>query len=140
MNPHSTLRCCTGLLLSALCAPSFAQSNAAPPEQIIATYEGQVFNGDNMDRILTTFVIEDGKKLIGTYVVEEETGLESGNLSDCLLEGTYSVACHWRDKYGAGFARILFSADYRSFNGFWGQSSDTTFFPWNGMRKESSEK
>ena len=140
MNSHSILRCVIGLMLSALCTTSFAQSDTTPSKQIIATYEGQVFNGDNMDRVLTTFVIEDGKKLMGTYVVEEETGLESGNLSDCLLEGTYTVTCTWRDKYGGGFARILFSADYRSFNGFWGQSSDTTFLPWNGVRKESGEK
>lgn len=140
MIPQSIIRCIICLMLSALCAPSSAQSDAVPSQPIIATYEGQVFNGDDIDPILTTFVIEDGKKLMGTYVIEEETGFESGNLSDCQLEGTYTVTCTWRDKYGAGFARILFSTDYRSFNGFWGQSSDTTLLPWSGVRKDASEK
>lgn len=140
MIPNSIVRGIVCLMLGLICAPCYAQNDAAPPLPIVATYEGQVFNGDNMDPILTTFVIEDGKKLVGTYVVEEETGFESGNLSDCQLEGTYTVTCTWNDKYGSGFARILFSADYRSFSGYWGQSSDTTFLPWNGQRKEGGDK
>jgi sugar/nucleoside kinase (ribokinase family) len=111
-----------------------------PPQPIIATYEGQVYSGDKMAAILTTFTIQVGKQLAGTYVIEAEDGFESGILSECRLEGTYTVSCTWQDKHGTGFARILFSADYRSFNGYWGESSDTTLFPWNGQRSERGEE
>ena len=126
-------------IVAATFASAATAQGDAPAQPVIATYEGQVFNGDNMDPILTTFTIEDGKKLKGAYVIEDETGLESGNLSDCQLEGLYTVTCMWTDKYGTGLARILFSSDYRSFHGYWGQSSDTTFLPWNGVRKDSAE-
>lgn len=139
MNAKTAARCMFIAVIFGS-AVAQAQSDQAPPPPILATYEGQVFNGDDMDSILTTFSIEDGKQLSGTYVVEEETGMETGKLSDCKLEGAYTVTCTWQDKYGTGFARILFSADYRSFSGYWGQSSETTFLPWNGVRKESSEK
>ena len=138
MIPASFVRIFSAMILSLAFGSSFAQSDA--PQAIIATYEGLVFNGDNMDPILTTFIIEDGKKLKGTYVIEDEEGFESGTLTDCTLEGTYTVTCTWKDKYGAGVARILFSADYRAFNGFWGETSDTTFQPWNGVRKEPESK
>ena len=114
--------------------------NAAPPQPIMATYEGQVYNGDNMDSVLTTFAIVAEKSLSGTYVVEEESGLESGNLTDCQFEGGYTVTCTWIDKYGKGTARILFASDYRSFSGYWGNSADTTMFPWNGVRKDTLDK
>ena len=139
MNARTAARCIFIAVISGSNAAQ-AQSDQAPPPPILATYEGQVFNGDDMDSILTTFSIDDGKQLSGTYVVEEETGMETGKLSDCKLESAYTVTCTWQDKYGSGFARILFSADYRSFGGYWGLSSDTTFLPWNGTRKETSDK
>jgi hypothetical protein len=112
------------------------EPSKAASQPAIATYEGQVYNGDNMDPLLTTFTV-DGKNLSGTYVVDEESGPETGSLSNCKFESEFSVLCTWTDKYGSGFARMLFSADYRAFNGFWGQTSDATVFPWNGVRKEA---
>ena len=112
------------------------QPNNLASQPAIATYEGQVFNGDDMDPLLTTFTV-DGKNISGTYVIEEEDGFETGKLSDCKFEGEYTVTCIWSDKYGSGFARILFAADYRAFNGFWGNTADATVFPWNGVRKDA---
>lgn len=125
---------CGASLVGAAENPSVAASQPA-----IATYEGQVFNGDDMDPLLTTFTV-DGKTITGTYVIEEESGFETGNLNSCKFEGEYTVMCLWTDKYGSGFARILFSADYRAFNGFWGQTPENTVFPWSGVRKEVTEK
>jgi hypothetical protein len=133
--PASVVRILSAVVLTTTSNLVFAQSDA-PPQAIIATFEGQVFNGDNLDPLLTTFFFENGKKLRGTYVVEAEEGMDSGELFDCHLEGTYTVVCTWKDSQGTGIARMLFSADYRSFNGYWGKSGDTTVFPLNGVRKD----
>ncbi len=125
--------CCASLVGAA------EEPNDTASQPAIATYEGLVFNGDNMDALLTTFTV-DGKSISGTYVIEEEAGFETGNLNSCKFEGEYTVTCLWTDKYGSGFARILFAADYRAFNGFWGQTPETTVFPWNGIRKDNSAK
>lgn len=137
LSPVSIFRIFSGVVLGMMFGLVFAQSDA-PPQAIIATFEGQVFNGDNLDPLLTTFFFENGKKLRGTYVVEAEEGMDSGELFDCRLEGTYTVLCAWKDSHGTGIARMLFSADYRSFNGYWGQSGETTVFPLNGVRKDSA--
>lgn len=136
MIPAWFFRIFSAVVLSTTFGLVFAQSDE-PPQAIIATFEGQVFNGDNLDPLLTTFFFENGKKLRGTYVVEAEEGMDSGELTDCHLEGAYAVVCTWKDSQGTGIARMLFAADYRSFNGYWGRSSDTTVFPLNGMRKNS---
>lgn len=137
MISTSIVRIFSSLILSVTTGLGFAQSDT-PPQAIIATFEGQVFNGDNLDPLLTTFFFENGKKLRGTYAVEAEEGMDSGELSDCNLEGAFTVVCTWKDSHGTGIARMLFSADYRSFNGYWGQSRETTVFPLNGVRKEST--
>ncbi len=137
MIPASIVRILSTVILSITTSLAFAQSGI-PPQAIIATFEGQVFNGDNLDPLLTTFFFENGKKLRGTYVVEAEEGMDSGELSDCHLEGTFTVVCTWKDSHGVGIARMLFAADYRSFNGYWGPSSETAVFPLNGVRKDST--
>ncbi len=136
MIPAWLFRFFSAVLLYPTLGLVFAQSNE-PPKAIIATFEGQVFNGDNLDPLLTTFFFENGKKLRGTYVVEAEEGMDTGEFTDCHLEGAFTVVCTWKDSQGTGIARMLFAADYRSFNGYWGRSDDTTVFPLNGMRKDS---
>ncbi len=135
--PTSIIRALNVVILGMTTSLALAQ-NDMPPQAIIATFEGQVFNGDNLDPLLTTFFFENGKKLRGTYVVEAEEGMDSGELSDCHLESTYTVVCKWKDSQGTGIARMLFATDYRSFNGYWGPSSETTVFPLNGVRKDST--
>ena len=88
-----------------------------------------------MDPVLTTFKYSDGE-LSGIYAVGEEAGLEVGILSECTWENPYVLKCRWKDKYGAGTLRMLFSAHYKSFRGFWGKSDDTASLPWDGVKQE----
>jgi hypothetical protein len=121
--------------LISLSAVTLAQ-NEQKPRPIVATFEGRIFSDSGSDPVLTTFTIEGGDRLNGTYVIENENGVEAGNLSGFKWEGAYTVSGVWRDKKGSGHVRILFSADFRSFRGYWGDAADTTSFPWDGVRKD----
>ncbi len=130
-----TLRSIFLFAVASLVAAAYAQSESKPAA-IVATFEGHIFNGNRMVPGLTTFTIQDGNRLSGTYVIEDENGAEAGSLSAFQWEGSHTVNCIWRDKDGSGHLRILFSADFRSFRGYWGNSADTTSFPWDGVRED----
>jgi hypothetical protein len=134
MNARATLTAALLIALS-LCSATLAQERPAKPV-IRGPFQGQVYNGDDMDPVLTTFKQNATGETSGTYAMGEEDGLEVGTLSDFEWEGSYTLKCKWKDKYGTGTLRILFSAEYRMFRGFWGQSEDTGFFPWDGVKQE----
>ncbi|MDB4055474.1 hypothetical protein N9496_05735 [Akkermansiaceae bacterium] len=100
------------------------------------TYQGQVFNGDDLDPVLTTFRLSEGQKLSGIYAMGEEDGIATGTLSEFKWESDYVLVCTWQDKYGRGTLRILFSADLSMFRGFWGTSSKATLLPWDGVKQK----
>ena len=102
---------------------------------ILGAYQGKVFNGDDMDPIITSFYQDDSGKLVGRYAMGEENGLELGELSNIRIEKHDLVLADWRDKYGTGMVRMLFSADYQSFNGFWGEVEAESILPWNGTKE-----
>jgi hypothetical protein len=134
MNARATL---TSILLIALtfCGATQAQEHSAKPV-IRGAFQGQVFNGDDMDPVITNFKQNANGDTSGTYVMGEKDGLETGTLSDFQWEGPYTLRCQWKDKYGTGTLRILFSAEYRMFRGFWGKSEDTAFLPWDGVKQK----
>jgi hypothetical protein len=134
MNARVTL---TSALLIALtfCTATLAQERTVKPV-IRGTFQGQVYNGDDMDPVLTTFKHNANGDSSGTYAMGEEDGLEVGMLSDFEWEGPYTLKCKWKDKYGTGTLRILFSAEYRMFRGFWGKSEDTAILPWDGVKQD----
>jgi hypothetical protein len=100
------------------------------------TFQGQVFSGDDLDPVLTTFKENEKGELSGIYAMEEEEGLEEGQLSEFTWETPYVLKCRWKDRYGDGTLRMLFSAQHAMFQGFWGDSDDKTFFPWSGVKQE----
>ena len=104
--------------------------------QILGTFQGDVFNGGGMDRVLTNFRKNADGKISGTYVISEENGHEAGTLSKFKREGPYTLKCEWKDKYGTGTLRILFSSQYKLFRGFWGEAEGDTSLPWNGVKRE----
>jgi hypothetical protein len=130
MKIHSWLICLV-ILGVIICQPAVSQTSDFEPV-LHWTFQGDVFNGDDMDPVLTTFVqMEDGG-FSGTYEMGEEDGLEIGTLSELKWESQYLLKCTWEDKYGSGRLLILFSADYEMFQGFWGIKDDETYYPWNG--------
>lgn len=110
------------------------QNNHRELPPITGTYIGNVLNGDDMDPVLTTFYLNDSGNIVGKYAMGEEAGLELGSLSDFRTEGSYTIVVNWKDKYGSGVLRMLFSSDYSLFYGLWGASESDTSLPWNGLK------
>lgn len=98
-------------------------------------YVGEVFNGNDMDPVVTTFFVTPDGRLKGNYVAEDEIEIVDGTISNAFnVEGrTYSF--EWTDKYGEGIAVLVFSEDYNSFTGYWTDSSGSTEQPWSGTRQ-----
>ncbi len=99
------------------------------------TFEGSLFNGSDMDPVITSFSLNDKGELSGKYAMGEEKSIELGTLEDIHIESAYSISMTWKDKYGEGTLRILFSEDYQVFWGFWGDSETPAAITWNGLRK-----
>ncbi len=110
------------------------ESNTEP--LITGVYNGHVFNGDDLDPVLTTIKVDNNGVLYGKYTIVEEESVVFGKLTNFRSEGKYTITVDWEDKYGSGVLRILFSANYRFFYGYWGKSESYTNFPWDGVRNE----
>lgn len=103
--------------------------------QIVGTYTGVVFNGDNVDQVMTTLIFNESGELVAEYAMGEEAGLALGKLSNFRREGEYTFVANWSDKYGSGVLRMLFSSNFKLFYGLWGKTSKDTTLPWNGIKK-----
>jgi hypothetical protein len=115
-----------------------ADGHAGPPQgagPAGGSYEGQVYNGDDMDPVLTVFSRSPEGAWTGSYVLGEEEDVEVGQLDACAWETMLLITCRWTDRHGVGFARLLFSSDYRAFRGFWGNTMDALTLPWEGGRE-----
>lgn len=104
-------------------------------DPIIGSYKGIVFNNGNMDKVITTFFLNKNGCVTGTYIIDEEEGKTTGELTDIENNGNDIYMLHWKDKYGTGALKILFSSDYKIFLGFWGNDKNNTSFLWNGMKE-----
>ena len=124
------------LVLFCSVAPvAFAEQQFAI-QSIVGTYEGSVFSGNAMYPVLTSFSLDESGTISGRYVIDEEDGLENGTLIKFRFESQYSVSMMWNDKYGQGILRVIFSGDYSSFVGFWGNDKISTSLPWNGIKQQ----
>lgn len=124
--------------LTALPAIADADGGLGPPPgagPAGGNYEGQVYNGDDMDPVLTVFSRSPAGDWTGSYVLGEEEDVEVGQLDACAWETMLLITCRWTDRHGVGYARLLFSSDYRSFRGFWGNTMDALALPWDGARE-----
>ncbi|MDR0780935.1 MAG: hypothetical protein LBF16_09635 [Pseudomonadales bacterium] len=124
-----TLGLCLALLSP---AGLFAADNPYAP--LIGTYTGEVFNGDDLDAVVTVFSFTSTGILTGSYTVDEETGVYSGTLSNFLFEDAHTISMEWTDKFGEGLALMEFSSDFRSFTGGWTQRDGLNPLPWNGEK------
>jgi hypothetical protein len=126
---------CLAVLLSLACSP-FGQAQDSAAARIVGTYHGQVLNGGDFDPVTTIFVLTPDGRLTGQYSADDESGLVEGRISGPMFEGPRTLSFEWTDKYGEGYAWFEFSADYRSFTGYWSDQDSTSMNPWNGARVE----
>ena len=100
------------LALNANCSADVIQDSDMA-ESILGSYKGAVSNGEDYDPVATTFYRDAQGELAGSYVIEEEQGSATGNLSEFRTESKYTAVFTWSDIYGDGTLRILFSDDYQ---------------------------
>lgn len=133
LSPANTTRAILIMLFISLGAAAHAQ---IPPEleAIAGTYHGEALNGSDLDPVTTTFRLGSGGRLVGEYVLEDETGTFHGTISNAFFEdGTLFI--EWTDRDGEGYAELTFSSDFRSFDGFWGSLDSENQNPWSGRRE-----
>ena len=98
------------------------------------TYTGEVYNGSDMDPVVTRFELQPSGRLTGSYRVDEENGAYEGTLSNILFEDARTVSMEWTDKFGEGFAVMEFSHDFSTFVGEWINKDGDNPLPWRGSK------
>jgi hypothetical protein len=129
---YRTLALCLCLTQLSIFNGLFAAEN--PYARIAGTYEGEVFNGADMDPVTTTFTLQPSGRLVGSYTVDEEEGAFSGTLSNILFEGERIISLEWTDQFGEGLALMEFSSDFSSFAGEWTDKDGQNPLPWTGKK------
>lgn len=132
MKPSHRLACLFFLLLP------LVQLGAAEPaslRRIAGTFNGEVFNGTDMDPVVTSFSVDSNGRLSGNYTVDEENGAYSGILTSIVFEDERTISASWTDKFGEGYALLEFSSDFASFNGEWTDIDGAGGLPWSGQRR-----
>ncbi len=98
-------------------------------------YVGEVYNGNDMDPVLTSFIVLSDGRLRGNYTAEDEMEIVDGTISNAVLVEGRTYSFEWTDKYGEGKAVLVFSEDFSSFNGYWTNYTDSTQFEWTGTKQ-----
>jgi hypothetical protein len=111
---------------------AFAAEN--PYAALAGTYHGEVYNGADLDPVVTVFTLEPSGRLSGEYTVSEENGTYSGRLSNVVFEDLHTITVEWTDQFGEGFAVMEFSEDFKSFAGEWSSKDSASGLPWNGKK------
>lgn len=123
------------LLCSTFITLPMAAAQSDELRRIAGTYDGEVFNGNDLDPVVTSFTLDARGRLSGSYTVDEESGAYSGHLSSFVFEDAYTLTMAWTDKFGEGYATLRFSADYSSFSGEWTEVDGSGGLPWSGSRR-----
>lgn len=103
--------------------------------RIAGVFVGQVLNGGDLDPVTTIFSISRDGRLVGEYRADDVSGIVEGRVSNPIFEDAYTVSMEWTDKHGEGYAQFVFSADYSSFDGYWGNHDSAALHPWTGVRQ-----
>ena len=127
----------THLVLSLLLVLPAAGYAADVPDltRVAGVYKGEVFNGDDLDPITTTFTFNSDGRLSADYVVDEESGVYEGTLSNTHIEDANTFTFEWTDKFGEGYVVLEFSDDFHRFDGYWGNRDSDAVHEWYGVRE-----
>ena len=117
---------------AALAVVATAAENPYAP--LAGVYHGEVYNGANLDPVVTTFTLQSSGRLIGEYTVSDENGAYSGRISNIVFEDSRTIGLEWTDKFGEGFAVMQFASDFQSFAGEWSGKDSSSALPWNGKK------
>lgn len=112
-----------------------AESDQDKLSRIAGAYDGKAFNGEGMDPVSTMFFLNASDEIVGKYVLDAADSFVTGELSNFRTEGDFTVVADWKDRDGEGVLRMLFSANYALFYGFWGKSKSDTTLPWLGVKQ-----
>jgi hypothetical protein len=123
------------LLFTVLCGPVLAAEDEYLPGLFAGTFHGEVYNGDDLDAVVTTIELGNAGRLTGTYEVNEENGAYSGRLSNFRFIDAHTVEMEWTDKFGEGYALMEFARDFNSFVGGWSTPDQPRLQHWDGRRQ-----
>ena len=125
------------LIVAALVLSVGPFANAAQDnnlKNLIGTFVGQAFNGDGLYPVTTTFTMEIGNRLTGSYELAGQNTRFHGHLSNIIFEGPRTISMQWTDKDGEGFATMEFTPDFKSFTGGWTDKLGSSPLPWTGKK------
>src|SRR5688572_11703064 len=117
-----------------LLAVPYSSAAENPYAALAGTYRGEVYNGADLDPVVTIFTLDASGRLSGEYTVSEENGTYSGRLSNVVFEDLRTITLEWTDQFGEGFAVMEFSQDFDSFAGEWSSKDSTSGLPWTGKK------
>ncbi|MBT9099930.1 hypothetical protein KFZ76_19715 [Methylovulum psychrotolerans] len=103
---------------------------------IAGSYQGQATSTGQAYPVRTTFSIDSKNKIIGTYIIQENTKRIGGTLTHAEITGPKAIQFKWHDDNGSGILQVEFSEDLDSFTGHWGAGNtldDSAV--WNGVRE-----
>ena len=113
--------------------------NATPVPDSIAPiagrYTGTVYNGNDLDPVVTVLAFDDQGRFAGSYRIDDENGSFEGTLSGLVQEGERSYSLEWTDRDGEGFLMLEFNNDYSSFTGAWTDTDGQYPRPYTGKRQ-----
>jgi len=110
-----------------------AATRGAWTTQVPGTYEGKLEMPDGWAPVTTTFVLEEGDGLKGTYVIDAHEKTLGGRLSSFSSDGNLRADFTYEDDQGSGRAHFQF-AEPSSFEGYW-ESAEFERFQWIGHRQ-----
>lgn len=103
---------------------------------LAGVYLGTVRSGGHAIPISTEFFVDKDGNISGAYTMTESSGIVEGMLYEFRSEGGYTLTATWRDKYGSGALRMIFSHDGHLFRGFWGPDDQHAMMQWDGTKKQ----
>lgn len=122
-------------LLFTLCAPALFAAEEYLPGMFEGTFHGEVFNGNDLDSVVTTIQLDRTGRLTGEYEVAEENGAYKGRLSNFRFIDAHTVEMEWTDKFGEGYALMEFARDFNSFVGGWNTNEEPRLLHWDGQKQ-----
>ena len=105
------------------------------PGMFAGTFHGEVYNGNDLDPVVTTIQLDRSGRLFGEYEVGEENGAYKGRLSNFRFIDAYTLEMEWTDKFGEGYALMEFARDFDSFVGGWNTADQPRLLHWDGRKQ-----
>jgi len=104
--------------------------------KIAGTYTGVATSSGTDYPVSTTFLVDASGNITGTYVIEESRRMVGGKFDRAKVLGIGSIDLDWKDDFGRGKLRVVFSEDFNSFTGNWGDEQQLTLNSiWTGKKK-----